>query len=70
MDAARQCLGEVCVTKGPSGCNVAATPLQTIGNWYWIVDGIEAAGCVPDLVHARKAKLMMSEIDKTDKLDV
>src|SRR2546426_10246840 len=43
---------------------------ETIGNWYWIVDEIEAAGCVPKLVHARKAKLMMGEINKTDRLDV
>src|SRR5499426_2768601 len=44
--------------------------VETVGNWYWIVDEIEAAGCVPKLVHARKAKLMMGEINKTDKLDV
>src|SRR2546427_12303884 len=44
--------------------------VETVGNWYWIVDEIEAAGCVPRLVHARKAKLMMGEINKTDKLDV
>jgi len=44
--------------------------VETIGNWYWIVDEIEAAGCVPKLVHARKAKLMMGAINKTDKLDV
>jgi transposase len=43
--------------------------VETIGNWYWIVDEIEAAGCVPRLVHARKAKLMMGEINKTDRLD-
>ncbi len=43
--------------------------VETTGNWYWIVDEIEAAGCVPKLVHARKAKLMMGEINKTDKLD-
>jgi transposase len=43
--------------------------VETIGNWYWIVDEIEAAGCVPQLVHARKAKLMMGQINKTDKLD-
>jgi transposase len=43
--------------------------VETIGNWYWIVDEIEAAGCVPKLVHARKAKLLMGEINKTDKLD-
>jgi transposase len=44
--------------------------VETIGNWYWIVDEIEAAGCIPKLVHARKAKLMIGEINKTDKLDV
>ena len=43
--------------------------MKTIGNWYWIVDEIEAAGCVPKLVHARKAKLMMGELNKTDTLD-
>src|SRR5262252_7286509 len=43
--------------------------VETIGNWYWIVDEIEAAGCAPRLVHARKAKLMMGMINKTDKLD-
>lgn len=44
--------------------------VETIGNWYWIVDEIEAAGMKPQLVHARKAKLMMGMINKTDKLDV
>jgi transposase len=43
--------------------------VETIGNWYWIVDEIEAAGCIPKLVHAHKAKLMMGMINKTDKLD-
>ena len=43
--------------------------LETVGNWYWIVDEIERAGCLPKLVHARKAKLMMGQINKTDKLD-
>ncbi len=43
--------------------------LETVGNWYWIVDEIEGAGCLPRLVHARKAKLMMGMINKTDKLD-
>ena len=37
-----------------------------IGSSYWIVDEIEAAGCLPKLVHACKAKLMMGEINKTD----
>lgn len=44
--------------------------VETIGNWYWIVDEIEQAGMVPRLVHARKAKLMLGSINKTDKLDV
>jgi transposase len=43
--------------------------LETIGNWYWIVDEIEEAGMVPRLVHARKAKLTMAIVNKTDKLD-
>jgi transposase len=43
--------------------------VETVGNWYWIVDEIEAAGCVPKLVHAHRAKLMMGMINKTDKLD-
>ena len=43
--------------------------VETIGNWYWITDEIEAAGMVPRLVNARKAKLMSGSINKTDKLD-
>jgi transposase len=43
--------------------------IETIGSWYWIVDEIEAAGMLPQLVHARKAKVMMGMINKTDKLD-
>lgn len=43
--------------------------VETVGNWYWIVDEIEAAGMVPRLVHARKAKVMMGQVNKTDKLD-
>jgi len=43
--------------------------VETIGNWYWIVDEIEAAGMQPRLVHARKAKMMMASSKKTDKLD-
>src|SRR5207253_9317517 len=44
--------------------------VETVGNWYWIVDEIEVAGSIPRLVHARRAKLMKSEINKTDKLRV
>jgi len=43
--------------------------IETIGNWYWIVDEIEQAGMKPRLVHARKAKMMFGCINKTDKLD-
>jgi len=43
--------------------------VETVGNWYWIVDEIEAAGCQPQLVHARKAKLMLGTVNKTDRLD-
>ena len=55
------------LTPYSDGCPVA---VETIGNWYWIVDEIEQAGKVPRLVHARKAKLMLGSINKTDKLDV
>jgi transposase len=47
----------------------SAVAVETIGNWYWIVDEIEKAGMRPVLVHAGKAKLMMGCINKTDKLD-
>lgn len=43
--------------------------VETARNWYWIVDEIEAAGMRPRRVHARKAKLMMGMINKTDRLD-
>jgi hypothetical protein len=43
--------------------------VETVGNWYWIVDEIEAAGCRPQLVQARKATLMRGQINKTDQLD-
>jgi len=43
--------------------------LETVGNYYWIVDEIEQAKMQPKLVHAHKAKLMLGSINKTDKLD-
>ncbi len=43
--------------------------LECVGNWYWIVDEIEAAGCIPHMANAGKAKVMMGNIHKTDKLD-
>ena len=50
----------------PRGTPVA---LESVGNWYWIVDEIEAAGCVPLMAHAVKAKVMMGNVNKNDKLD-
>ncbi len=50
----------------PDGTPVA---LESVGNRYWIADEIEAAGCVPLLTHAAKAKVMMGNVNKTDKLD-
>lgn len=43
--------------------------LETTGNWYWIVDQIEAAGMSPRLVNALKAKHMLGSENKTDRLD-
>ena len=50
----------------PPGTPVA---LETVGNWYWIVDQIEEAGCLPLLAHAHSAKLRMAYVHKTDRLD-
>ena len=46
-----------------------AVAIEATANWYWITDEIEQARCVPRLVHPRKAKLMMGQINKSDKLD-
>jgi transposase len=50
----------------PTGTPVA---LESVGNWYWIADEIEASGCVPLLTNPGKAKLLMGNVNKTDKLD-
>ncbi len=50
----------------PPGSPIA---LETCGQWYWMVDAMEQAGHHPILVHARKAKLLMGLVNKTDKLD-
>lgn len=50
----------------PKASSVA---IETTGNWYWMVDEMERAGLRPALVNAAKAKLMMGQINKTDKLD-
>lgn len=50
----------------PRGATVA---VEATGNWYWVVDEIEAAQFQPALVNARLAKLMMGQVHKTDALD-
>jgi transposase len=50
----------------PEGTRVA---LESIGNWYWIVEEIEQAGCQPLLTQPARAKAMMGHVNKTDKLD-
>ena len=44
--------------------------LEATSNWYWIVEEIEQAGCRPLLVNAAKAKAMLGNTNKTDRLDV
>jgi transposase len=52
------------------GCEAGtAVAVEATGNWYWILEEIEAAGLRGVLVHPRKAKRMMGMINKTDKLD-
>jgi transposase len=59
------------ITQFLSQCEAGSpVAVETIGNWYWIVAEIEAAGMWPRLTHARKAKLLMGSINKTDTLDV
>src|SRR5207245_3165697 len=58
------------VRKYLNGCEPGtAVAVEATGNWYWIIEEIEQAGLQPRLVHPRKAKLMMGQINKTDKLD-
>lgn len=59
-----------CIARFLAGTEPGTTvAVEATGNWYWIVDEIESAGCRPALVHPRKAKLMLGCINKTDKLD-
>ncbi len=53
-----------------AGCEPGtAVAIEATANWYWITDEIEQAKLVPRLVHPRKAKLMMGQINKSDHLD-
>jgi transposase len=46
-----------------------AVAVETVGNWYWVVDEIEAGQGSAQLVNARLAKLMIGSVNKSDKLD-
>jgi transposase len=50
----------------PPGSPIA---IESVGNWYWMIDEMEKAGHRPILVNPQKAKLLMGHINKTDKLD-
>ena len=50
----------------PTGALIA---LETVGNWYWMVEEMEKAGHLPFLTNAAKVKATMGKINKTDKLD-
>ncbi len=43
--------------------------IESVGNWYWMIEAMEEAGHKPILVHPRKARNLMGYINKTDKLD-
>jgi hypothetical protein len=60
--------GAICnfLVEFPEGTLVA---LESIGNWYWIVNEIEQASCRPLMAHAAKAKAMMGNVNKSYKLD-
>ena len=66
----RICHGRGAVSAFLAECEAnSPVAVETVGNWYWVVDEIEGAGCAPQLVNARLAKLMMGQVNKTDKLD-
>jgi transposase len=50
----------------PPGSPIA---IESVGNWYWMIEEMEKAGHEPQLTNARKAKMMMGQMNKTDKLD-
>lgn len=50
----------------PKGSEIA---VEATGSWYWLIDEMEKQGLKPKLAHPGKAKLMMGQINKTDKLD-
>jgi transposase len=58
------------IGKALAGCEPGTVvAIEATANWYWIIEEIERAKLIPRLVHPRKAKLMMGQINKTDGLD-
>ncbi len=58
------------IGKALAGCEPGTVvAIEATANWYWIIEEIERAKLIPRLVHRRKAKLMMGQINKTDRLD-
>jgi transposase len=58
------------IGKALAGCAPGTVvAIEATANWYWIIEEIERAKLIPRLVHPRKAKLMMGQINKTDRLD-
>jgi transposase len=58
------------IGKALAGCEPGTVvAIEATANWYWIIEEIERAKLIPRLVHPRKAKLMMGQINKTDRLD-
>jgi hypothetical protein len=49
--------------------DVTPVSLESIGNWYWIVDEIDTDCCKPLMAYTSKAKVMMGNVNITDKLD-
>ncbi len=44
-----------------AGCEPGSpVAVETVGNWYWIVDEVEAAGCLPQLVHNSAVRLRLN----------
>ena len=54
------------LTTLPAGSPIA---IESVGNWYWMIEAMEQAGHRPILVHPKKAKNLMGYFNKTDKLD-
>lgn len=50
----------------PPGSPIA---IESVGNWYWMIEAMEQAGHKPILVNPGKAKKLMGSLNKTDKLD-